>query len=112
MSTSKDGKERPLRRRWPSARSVIGQPVVEPLHDTRILAIAAWRWRITSGAGRRERCHGRSYEEYLRFRLEGLVISGEGSVVTGSFEESWVHFLEERGWRFLEHKEPKTSGQI
>jgi anaerobic selenocysteine-containing dehydrogenase len=45
-----------------------------------------------------------TYQDYLKRRLEGLVISGEGSIVTGSFEESWAHFLEERGWRFLEHK--------
>jgi hypothetical protein len=34
--------------------------------------------------------------------VEGLAISGQGSVITGTFEESWIHFLEARGWRFLE----------
>jgi anaerobic selenocysteine-containing dehydrogenase len=43
-----------------------------------------------------------SYEAYLKHRLEGLLASGQGTVISGSFAESWVHFLEERGWRFLE----------
>jgi anaerobic selenocysteine-containing dehydrogenase len=45
------------------------------------------------------------YPDYLKHRLSGLMSSGQGSIFSGSFEESWVHFLEERGWRFLSHSD-------
>ncbi len=82
----------------------VGQPAIEPLYDTRdpgdvLLALAGQAGEEVAKA-----LSWGTYEEYLKHRLEGLVVSGEGSVVTGSFEESWVHFLEERGWRFFEHK--------
>ena len=81
----------------------LGRPVVEPLFDSRHpgdVLLQLGRSAAGSGAGA---LPWDNYLDYLKDRLEGLVISGEGSVVTGSFEESWVHFLEERGWRFLEH---------
>ncbi|MEJ2085970.1 MAG: molybdopterin dinucleotide binding domain-containing protein, partial [Acidobacteriota bacterium] len=82
----------------------VGQPVIEPLFDSRdpgdiLLSLAGNIEGLDP-----EALPWPSYEAYLKNRLEGLVVSGEGTVVTGSFEESWVHFLEERGWRFLEHK--------
>jgi len=82
----------------------IGKPVVEPLFDTRhpgdiLLQLAA---RVFPGAD--PGMPWPEYSDYLKHRLKGLAISGQGSVVTGTFEDSWVHFLEERGWRFLENK--------
>ena len=82
----------------------IGQPAIEPLYDTRDPGDVLLTLANRIGGSVAEALPWSSYEEYLWFRLEGLVISGEGSVVSGSFEESWVHFLEERGWRFFEHK--------
>jgi anaerobic selenocysteine-containing dehydrogenase len=82
----------------------VGQPAIEPLYDTRDPGDVLLTLAKHVGGPVAEALPWSSYEEYLRFRLEGLVISGEGSVVSGSFEESWVHFLEERGWRFLEQK--------
>jgi anaerobic selenocysteine-containing dehydrogenase len=87
--------------------SVLGlaHPVVKPLFDTRhpgdvLLELA----RRTGGAAAAALPWG-DYVDYLKHRLRGLVLSGQGTVFSGSFEESWVHFLEERGWRFLEHSE-------
>jgi anaerobic selenocysteine-containing dehydrogenase len=82
----------------------VGEPAIEPLYDTMDPADTLLALANRVGGPVAEGLPWSSYQEYLRFRLEGLVISGEGSVVTGSFEESWVHFLEERGWRFLEQK--------
>jgi anaerobic selenocysteine-containing dehydrogenase len=91
-----------------TAFSVLGisQPVIEPLYETRhpgdvLLALAE---RVGGAAA--AALPWESYEAYLKERLEGLVVSGQGAVVSGSFEESWVHFLEERGWRFLERNSP------
>lgn len=87
------------------AFSVLGvtRPVVEPLADTRhpgdVMLELARRVGGSTAAG----LPWESYEAYLKHRLQGLLASGQGAVISGSFEESWVHFLEERGWRFLEH---------
>lgn len=85
----------------------LGQPVVDPLFDTRhpgdiLLGLASTQAQVT------DTLSWRDFAEYLRERLEGLVVSGQGSVISGSFEESWVHFLEERGWRFLEHDDVES----
>jgi len=77
--------------------------VIEPLFDTRHPGDVLLELGRAAGDSASAALPWGSYPDYLKERLEGLVISGEGSVVTGSFEESWVHFLEERGWRFLEH---------
>jgi anaerobic selenocysteine-containing dehydrogenase len=91
-----------------TAFSVLGvsQPVIEPLYETRhpgdvLLALAQ---RVGGPAA--AALPWESYKSYLQERLEGLVVSGQGAVISGSFEESWVHFLEERGWRFLERNSP------
>lgn len=82
--------------------SVLGlcHPVLSPIHDTRsagdvLLEIA--RHSLGSEGWKPD---WPTYQDYLKDRLQGLVDSGAGSIVTGSFEESWGHFLEERGWRF------------
>jgi anaerobic selenocysteine-containing dehydrogenase len=81
----------------------LSQPTVDAFYDTRhpgdaILAVAA---RVGSGVA--AALPWKSFDDYVDDRLQGLVSSGQGAAVSGSFEESWVHFLEERGWRFLEH---------
>ncbi len=82
----------------------LGKPVIEPLFDTRHPGDVLLELGRAAGGPAGAALPWVSYPDYLKERMEGLVISGEGSVVTGSFEESWVHFLEERGWRFLEHR--------
>jgi anaerobic selenocysteine-containing dehydrogenase len=81
----------------------LGKPVVEPLFDTRHPGDVLLQLGRAMGGEMTSSLPWSNYRDYLEERLEGLVISGEGAVVTGSFEESWVQFLEERGWRFLEH---------
>ena len=81
----------------------LGKPVIEPLFETRNPGDILLQLARSGGDAMSAALPWASYLDYLKERLEGLVISGQGSVVTGSFEESWVHFLEERGWRFMEH---------
>lgn len=80
----------------------VSPPVVEPLFETRHSADVLLELGRRVGGAVAAALPWASYEDYLRHRVEGLVISAQGSVISGSFEESWVHFLEERGWRFLE----------
>ncbi|MCP4203193.1 MAG: molybdopterin-dependent oxidoreductase [bacterium] len=84
--------------------SVLGvsQPVTPPLFDSRHPGDALLELARRVGGRLATTLPWSNYEVYLKKRLEGLRTSGQGSVISGSFEESWVHFLEERGWRFLE----------
>jgi len=81
----------------------VGNPVVEPLFDTRHPGDLFLDLARRLGGTVEAALPWSSYSDYLKHRLQGLVASGQGTVFTGSFEESWVQFLEERGWRFLEH---------
>jgi menaquinone reductase, molybdopterin-binding-like subunit len=81
----------------------LGHPVVEPLLDTRHPGDVLLELARRIGAPAAAALPWGSYQEYLRHRLEGLALSGQGSVVAGSFEESWIQFLELRGWRFQQH---------
>jgi anaerobic selenocysteine-containing dehydrogenase len=83
----------------------VAQPVVEPLYDTRHPGDILLDLSRRSGAATAA-IPWTDYADYLRQRLEGLAVSRQGAIVTGSFEESWVHFLEERGWRFPESQRP------
>ncbi len=76
----------------------LGSPVIEPLHDTRHPGDVLLELARRDGAA----LPWSDYEAYLGERIEGLMVSGQGAVLSGSFEESWVQFLERRGWRFLE----------
>ena len=96
-----------------TAFSVLGvsQPVIEPLYDSRHPGDALLDLGRRIGGDVAAALPWSSYESYLKERLEGLVVSGQGAVISGSFEESWVHFLEERGWRFLERDSPDEFWQ-
>jgi len=86
----------------------LSKPVVEPLGDTRHAGDVLLDLARRVGPPLSDAFPWEGYADYLRYRMEGVAVSGQGSVVSGSFEESWVHFLEERGWRFLEGGDPAT----
>lgn len=83
----------------------VAPPVVEPLHDTRHPGDVLIELQRLAGA-ETPAMPWSDYAGYLQQRLEGLALSRQGAIVTGSFEESWVQFLEERGWRFPESQQP------
>jgi len=90
------------------AFSVLGVsgPVVEPLYDTRHSGDVLLELGRRVDSPESSALPWPSYADYLRGRVEGLARSGQGAIVTGSFEDSWVHYLEERGWRFVERRGP------
>lgn len=85
----------------------LGAPVIEPLFDSRHPGDALLDLARRIGPPAADALPWQTYADYLRERIDGLWVSGQGSAISGSFEESWVHFLEERGWRFLEHDDPQ-----
>ncbi len=80
----------------------LGSPVVEALYDSRHPGDVLLELARRGGDGAAAALPWGDYEAYLDERIEGLMVSGQGAVLSGSFEESWVQFLERRGWRFLE----------
>ena len=86
----------------------IGSPVVDPLYDTRHPGEIVLELGRRSDPGSAAFSSWPSYEAFIRFRLEGLTVAGQGSVFKGSLEEAWVGFLEDRGWRFMEHTDFET----
>ncbi len=80
----------------------LGSPVVEALYDSRHPGDILLELARRGGDGSAAALPWPDYEAYLGERIGGLMVSGEGAVLSGSFEESWVQFLERRGWRFLE----------
>lgn len=85
----------------------LSKPVLEPLHDTRHAGDVLLALQQLAGLGERGEFPWEDYSSYLQARVAGLAMSGEGAVITGSFDENWKHFLEERGWRFSQHKNPE-----
>ncbi|HSR67903.1 MAG TPA: molybdopterin-dependent oxidoreductase [Acidobacteriota bacterium] len=88
-----------------SALAVLGisRPVTGPLHSSRhagdvLLDLSS---RVAPEGASLPWGH---YSDYLKDRLEGLSESGQGALISGSFEESWRRFLEDRGWRFRQHQ--------
>ncbi|MFH1764258.1 MAG: molybdopterin-dependent oxidoreductase [Gemmatimonadota bacterium] len=80
----------------------IGSPVVDPLFDTRHPGEVLLELGRRSDPASSAFSYWPSYEAFIRYRLEGLTVAGQGSVFKGSLEEAWVGFLEDRGWRFTE----------
>jgi len=88
----------------------IGAPVLAPLHDTRHAGDVLLEMARLVGDEGPSALPWTTYADYLQERVRGLFLSGQGAVVSGSFAESWVQFLEERGWRFLEHGDRDLAG--
>jgi anaerobic selenocysteine-containing dehydrogenase len=83
----------------------VAEPVIETLHDTRHAGDVLLELNRLAG-GDAGALPWDTYADYLEGRIEGVAVSRQGAIVTGSFEESWVQFLEERGWRFPESQRP------
>jgi len=83
----------------------VAQPVIDRLYDTRHPGDVLLELNRLAG-GDSEAMPWDTYAGYLENRLEGVAVSRQGAIITGSFEDDWVQFLEERGWRFPESQRP------
>lgn len=86
----------------------MGSPVVEALFETRHPGDAILELGRRTAPGTSSFSDWPTYEAFLRYRLEGLALAGQGSVFEGALEEAWVRYLENRGWRFIEQQDFET----
>jgi len=81
------------------AHAAVSQPVVKPLYDTRHAGDVLKALAASLGGSVSRSLPSDDFLAALKKRFHGIYTSGEGSVVSGSFEESWVKYLKERGWQ-------------
>jgi len=75
----------------------VGQPVVEPRHDTRHTGDLLLNLAQVIGGRVADHLPWSDFEAMLRFRAEGLFEAG-GSIQADSFGEFWSEFLERGVW--------------
>ncbi|MFQ5512389.1 MAG: molybdopterin-dependent oxidoreductase, partial [Candidatus Krumholzibacteriia bacterium] len=78
-----------------------GQPVVKPFYDTKNAGDVLIDIANGVGGSVAKAFSQESFFAALQDRYHGIFASGEGAVVSGSFEETWIKFLKERGWQNL-----------
>jgi anaerobic selenocysteine-containing dehydrogenase len=83
------------------AHASVGQPVIEPFYNTRQAGEVLTDVASGVGGSVAQAFSGVSFFAALQDRFHGIFASGEGAVISGSFEEGWIKFLKERGWQNL-----------
>ncbi|HID86357.1 MAG TPA: twin-arginine translocation signal domain-containing protein, partial [Anaerolineae bacterium] len=76
----------------------VGQPVVEPLYNTRAFGDVLIRLAHQVGGGPEASFPWADYLELLRFRISGLVASGRGSIRATTADEFWSQLTTHGLW--------------
>ncbi|MFQ6617425.1 MAG: molybdopterin-dependent oxidoreductase [Fidelibacterota bacterium] len=76
------------------------QPVIPPIYNTMHTGDVLIRMAKSIDRKFSKAFPWKDFRELLKFSLRGVFESGTGSIISGTFEESWIKFLEERGWRY------------
>ncbi len=83
------------------AHAAVSQPIVDPFYNTRHTGDVLIGIAEAVGSDVDHVFSQADFLSTLQNRMQGIYAAGEGTVVSGSFEESWVQFLKERGWQNL-----------
>lgn len=75
------------------------QPVVEPFHDTRHTGDVLVSVAHSLGGDVGRSFPYDSFGDVLQHSIRGVFQSGEGAIVTEGVQESWLEFLQQRGWQ-------------
>jgi anaerobic selenocysteine-containing dehydrogenase len=76
----------------------LGQPVVQPLYDTRNTGDVLIELSREMGGTVAGSFPWRNFEELLRFRLRDIFEASQGSIVTDTFDQFWDEFQERGVW--------------
>lgn len=77
----------------------IQQPVINPLYNTKNTADVLLELSVLIGESVAKALPFDAYEKEIRFSVEKLYSSGEGAIVTEGVKNSWLEFLQQRGWQ-------------
>ncbi len=83
------------------ANASVSQPVIEPLYQTKHTGDVLIELESKVLPNTESAIPHPDYLAALKSRFRGVFAAGEGTVISGSFEESWMQFLKERGWQNL-----------
>lgn len=78
----------------------ISKPVLKPLYNTKNIGDVLLNISLEIGSHISEFLPWDNYENYLKHLTEGIYNSDRGLVFQKSYDESWMKFLEQRGWRY------------
>lgn len=81
--------------------AAVSAPIMKPMYNTRATGDVLIEILESVVGGTEQWCPGGDFLSLLKSRMQGIYRSGEGTVISGSFEESWVRFLKARGWQNL-----------
>lgn len=86
--------------------AVVGlrQPVVKPLYDTMNSGEVIFKIARAMGGSMSQSFPWNDFEDYLKFKYEGLFKAKRGSIVTNTFEEFWEEFKRQGVWSDGPHK--------
>lgn len=90
----------------------VSQPVVDPFYDTRHSGDVLIELSKLLGGQVAESIPYAGFRTALQERYQAVYRSGEGAVISGTFEESWIRFLKERGWHGLVYESFKDFWKI
>jgi anaerobic selenocysteine-containing dehydrogenase len=82
----------------------VGQPVINPIGNTKSTGDFILELANAIGGTFNSSLPFRNYYSAIRWVAERVFKSGRGIVAQGEFDEAWVEFLENRGWRYPRHK--------
>ncbi|MBU0492418.1 MAG: molybdopterin-dependent oxidoreductase [Chloroflexi bacterium] len=86
---------------WPSLGYPVlaaGQPVVEPVHDTRALGDVLIQLARGAGGAPGASYSWADYRELLGFRIDGLMAADQGSIQAESSDELWRELMTRGVW--------------
>ncbi|UCE04465.1 MAG: molybdopterin-dependent oxidoreductase [bacterium] len=78
----------------------ISAPVLKPLYETKNFGDIILKLANNMGGNVTKNLPWTDYEAYLKAITEGVYESGRGTIFSESYDESWIRFLEERGWHY------------
>lgn len=87
----------------PYSHFAVQKPVIEKIDDTMQFGDFLLRLSKELGGNPAEKLAWKDLREYIRTVARSIYDTGYGTIVSESFDYSWVEFLKERGWQPMKY---------
>jgi anaerobic selenocysteine-containing dehydrogenase len=74
------------------------KPVIEPLYNTRQTADVLINLAKRIGGNVAKSFPYENYQKIIKYKVESIYKSGEGAIASESVKQSWLEYLQQRGW--------------